>query len=128
MLFGARIYAAKAPLQPQSGTDLVDIDAAIDRENKMPQTQEKSLPHFGKNNCHFLWKSTCRLQKGEIEKIAEEVMETGVKFKDACHIASAIFASADYFISTDSRLLKYQTDKIKLINPVDYFIDEAVDQ
>lgn len=67
-------------------------------------------------------------RKDEIEKTAEEVMETGVKFKDACHIASAIFASADYFISTDSRLLKYQTDKIKLINPVDYFIDEAVDQ
>ena len=31
MLFGARIYAAKAPLQPQSGTDPVYIDATIDQ-------------------------------------------------------------------------------------------------
>ena len=28
----------------------------------MPQTRENSLPFYWKNKCHFLWKSTCRLQ------------------------------------------------------------------
>ncbi|MDO5139014.1 MAG: hypothetical protein Q4D71_11235, partial [Oscillospiraceae bacterium] len=31
----------------------------------MPQTQENSLPHFGKNKCRFFGKSTCRLQMSQ---------------------------------------------------------------
>lgn len=62
--------------------------------------------------------------KAAIEEKANEIMSAGVKFKDACHIASAIYGESDYLISTDKRLLKYQTDEIKLINPVDFFIDE----
>ena len=63
-------------------------------------------------------------RKADIEEKATEIMKTGIKFKDACHIASAIYAKADYFISTDSRLLKYSTDKAKLINPIDFFFEE----
>ena len=51
-------------------------------------------------------------------------MKTGIKFKDACHIACAIMGKADYLISTDNRLLKYKTDEIKLINPFEFFIHE----
>ena len=54
-------------------------------------------------------------------------MKTGIKYKDACHIAAVIFSHADYLISTDTRMLKYQTDKVKLINPVDFFIKEDDD-
>lgn len=60
----------------------------------------------------------------EIEADAQAIMATGVKFKDACHVAAAIRTGVDYFISTDNRLLKFQTDKIKLINPVEFFIEE----
>ncbi len=63
--------------------------------------------------------------KDKIEEKAQEIMRTGIKFKDACHIASAIYANADYLISTDIRMLKYQTKEIKLMNPVDFFIDET---
>ena len=56
-----------------------------------------------------------------IEENAKRIMKTGVKFKDACHVAAAIYTGADYFISTDQRLLRYKTDEIKLINPVDFF-------
>lgn len=58
-----------------------------------------------------------------IRPIAESIMETGVKEKDAYHVASAIYAKCDYFISTDIRLLKYQTDKIKLVTPVDFIME-----
>lgn len=59
-------------------------------------------------------------RKGEIESIAREIMSTGVKFKDACHVASAIYAECEYFISTDMRLLKYRTRKIKLVTPIEF--------
>ena len=56
------------------------------------------------------------LQKNSIEYIdadkadliktkAEEIMKTGVKMKDAYHVACAIHASCDCFLTTDDRLL-----------------------
>lgn len=58
--------------------------------------------------------------KEAIENKAAEIMLTGVKFKDACHVASAIYAGCEYFISTDKRLLKYKTDEIKIMTPVEF--------
>ena len=55
-------------------------------------------------------------------------MMTGVRFLDACHVAAAIIAKSDYFISVDKRLLKYETDEIKMINPVDFFLDEELEK
>ncbi len=55
-----------------------------------------------------------------ITPIADSIMETGVKEKDALHVASAIYAKCDYFISTDKRLLKYQSDQIKLVTPIEF--------
>lgn len=59
-------------------------------------------------------------ESSHLLKIAEEIKETGVKTKDALHISSAIAANCDYFISTDSRLLKLNDTRIKIINPVDF--------
>ena len=51
-------------------------------------------------------------RKVEIETKASEIMQTGIKFKDACHVASAI--------STDIRLLKYNTKEIKMVSPIEF--------
>ena len=63
----------------------------------------------------------------KIENAAYEIMKTGIKFKDACHISSAIYAHCDYFISTDKRLLKYRTDEIRLVTPVQ-FVSETEEE
>lgn len=55
-----------------------------------------------------------------IRSEAIEIMETGVKEMDAMQVASAIVGKADYFLTTDKRLLKYSTEKIKLLNPIDF--------
>lgn len=55
-----------------------------------------------------------------IKPVAEGIMATGVKEKDAYHVAAAIYAKCDYFISTDIRLLKYQTDQIRLCTPIEF--------
>lgn len=59
-------------------------------------------------------------RRKDIEAKAAEIMETGVKFKDACHVASAIYAGCEYFISTDMRLLKYSTDEIRMVTPIEF--------
>ena len=56
----------------------------------------------------------------KVIEIAAGIMKTGVKKMDALHIASAIIGNADYFLTTDMRLLKYSTDKIHIINPIDF--------
>ncbi len=61
------------------------------------------------------------IDKAELIKDrAEEIMQTGVKTNDAYHVACAIFAACDYFLTTDDRLLKYSTPKIQLLNPLDF--------
>ena len=52
--------------------------------------------------------------------LTEEIMQTGVKLKDASHTACAIIANCDYLLTTDKRLLKYQDDRIKIANPIDF--------
>ena len=56
----------------------------------------------------------------EIEQLANGIMQTGVKKKDATHLACAIVAECDYFITTDKRLLKHKTDKTRITNPIDF--------
>ena len=63
-----------------------------------------------------------------IKPIAEEIMKSGVKEKDAYHVASAIYAGCDYFISTDHRLLKYRTDRIRLVTPIEFVTEMEGDE
>lgn len=56
----------------------------------------------------------------EVAAVAESIMETGIKKKDAIHVASAIIAECDCFLTTDIRLLKYKTDRIIMESPVDF--------
>ena len=57
---------------------------------------------------------------GKIRQNAEAIMKTGVKTKDAYHLACALEAECSHFISTDDRLLKYRTSELALVNPVDF--------
>ncbi len=56
----------------------------------------------------------------EIKLKAEEIMKTGIKMKDAYHVACAIYSSCDCFLTTDNRLLKYYTSEIQMLNPIDF--------
>lgn len=54
-----------------------------------------------------------------VKKHASEIMKTGIKTKDALHVSCAIEGKADYFVTTDIRLLKYSSDEVRIINPID---------
>jgi len=56
----------------------------------------------------------------EIVEYAEKIASKGIKKKDALHIASAVCAKCDYFLTTDKKLLNKQFEEIKIINPLDF--------
>ena len=52
--------------------------------------------------------------------LAGDIQETGIKKMDALHVACAMIADADYFLTTDKRLLKFQCDSIRIMNPIEF--------
>ena len=77
------------------------------------------------------WKRHAIIDIEENEKIiekAKELKEKGLREKDALHIACAIEAEAEYFVTTDDTIIKKMgKDKnIHIINPTD-FIREIED-
>ena len=61
-------------------------------------------------------------KSGEVENIALTIEKTGIKHLDALHMACAIIANCDYFITTDKRILKYKNSDLKVINPRDFIV------
>ncbi|MBQ9437371.1 MAG: hypothetical protein IJU50_03490 [Lachnospiraceae bacterium] len=56
----------------------------------------------------------------KVKRMAEGIELTGIKHKDACHIACAMLSNSDYFISTDDRLLKYKAEGMRLLTPIEF--------
>jgi predicted nucleic acid-binding protein len=59
-------------------------------------------------------------RESETLTLTDKIMETGIKRKDAVHLACSMIAECDYFITTDKRVLNYKTDRIKVINPIEF--------
>ena len=59
-------------------------------------------------------------ESAKILELANTIQKTGVKNVDSLHLACALTAKCDYFISVDDRVLKYPTDTISLCNPLDF--------
>ena len=69
------------------------------------------------------WKRIAKVSILESEGIlvkASQFMAQNIKPHDALHLACAIEAGCDYFITTDSKILKAPSDKITPINPIDF--------
>jgi predicted nucleic acid-binding protein len=56
----------------------------------------------------------------EICEMAKILLPKGIKTKDALHVACAIQAQCDYFLTTDKRLINKTVAQIELINPLDF--------
>ena len=80
------------------------------------ESRRDTISDFFKNAEIFVDKSNFDL----VGEKSIEIMKTGIREMDALHVAAAIIGKADYFITTDIRLLKYQTNEIIMINPIDF--------
>ena len=54
---------------------------------------------------------------------ARQLMLMGIKAKDALHVACAVKAGCDVFLTTDLKLLNKPVTDIKLMNPVSFVIE-----
>ena len=71
------------------------------------------------------WKAVAKIiiqSKLDIIEKAKTIMGSGIKSKDALHIASAIYAKADYFLTTDKGIIKKANhiNEVVIINPIDF--------
>lgn len=92
---------------------MLDYENAKNRFNHKRQAISEFM---SSNESYFIGEN----RSVEASNIAKEIVKTGVKSADALHIACAILADSDYFITTDDRLLKYQPEKIQIVTPGEF--------
>jgi len=56
----------------------------------------------------------------EISTKARELMKLGLRQMDASHVACAIHLGADYFLTTDKKVLNKKIEGVKVMNPIDF--------
>ena len=92
---------------------ILDFENSNNRSTQKKQAIEKFMKEYA-----ALYVSN--KNEKEIARIANAIMETGIKEKDAYHVACAVIAECNYFVTTDDRLLKYQSAKIELVTPGEF--------
>jgi predicted nucleic acid-binding protein len=80
-------------------------------------------PFLDRKNQILKWKNIAIVDIGESEEIiasANEIMNKNIKPKDSLHLACAIKAECNYFITTDSKILNKPMEKIVVIDPINF--------
>ena len=82
-------------------------------------------PHDERRVAIQKWKNLSTIKIVENSRIlanANQLLEFGIKPKDALHVASAVEGKADCFLTTDDKLLSgiNRSNIIEVLNPVDY--------
>jgi len=80
-------------------------------------------PFYDRQLTFMKWKNIAILDIEPTETIlirGREIIKKNIKQKDALHIACAIKAECDYFLTTDRKILSKNIPEIKLINPLDF--------
>jgi predicted nucleic acid-binding protein len=54
----------------------------------------------------------------QVSRKAKALMSLSLKQVDAAHLACAISTHANYFITTDKKILKTNVENIKVVNPI----------
>jgi predicted nucleic acid-binding protein len=80
-------------------------------------------PFLDRKNQILKWKNIAIVDIDESEKIiakANEIMNKNIKPKDSLHLACAIEAKCNYFITTDGKILNKAVEEIMVIDPIDF--------
>jgi predicted nucleic acid-binding protein len=87
--------------------------------------ENEANPFKERKNIIAQWKNLTVIDIAENYNVlskATKFANTGIKAKDALHIACAIEAGCKYFLTTDDGILKktFEVNEIIVINPVDF--------
>ena len=80
-------------------------------------------PFFERQYAFMKWREIATIDVDPTERIlirGREIMQKNIKQKDAIHIACALKAECEYFLTTDRKVLNKNIPDIKLINPIDF--------
>ncbi len=82
-------------------------------------------PHSERRRAIAKWRNLAIIDVIETPNVlanAKKLLSFGIKTKDALHVASAIEGKADYFLTTDDKLLSgiKRSNIIKALGPIDY--------
>jgi predicted nucleic acid-binding protein len=112
---------AKLFIQEQIKDNWIDlvwssVNNYENNDNPSPEKRERIIT----------WKNIaiqqCGLNKNILEK-ALELQSLNLRAKDALHIAAAIEAGCDFFITTDRKILNKKIDDMAVVNPM-VFVEE----
>jgi predicted nucleic acid-binding protein len=86
-------------------------------------------PYEDRRSNTMEWKAVAAIEIMESEDIisaAETLQIMGIKTKDSLHIACAVAGNADYFLTTDKRLLNSadSVSDVKIRNPLEFISTE----
>ena len=85
---------------------------------------EVSFNPFSDRKSQILkWKNIAKVDINESDKIivmANNIMQKGIKSKDALHLACAIEAECNYFITTDGKILNKSIENIIIFDPINF--------
>ncbi len=74
----------------------------------------------------LVWSYVLEYENEEILSFAEKLADKGIKKFDALHLACAVYAKCDFFLTTDKKLLNTTLSEIRVVNPI-YFVSEMED-
>jgi predicted nucleic acid-binding protein len=80
-------------------------------------------PFPDRKNQIIKWKNIAIVDISESEKViaaANDIMKNHIKPKDSLHLACAIEAKCNYFITTDDKILNKPIDTITIIDPLNF--------
>ena len=82
-------------------------------------------PHDERRNAIQKWKQIASIyivENTDILLQANQLSQCGIKAKDALHVASALESKADYFLTTDDRLISgiKRSGVITALTPIEY--------
>ena len=82
-----------------------------------------SNPYYDRQIAFLKWKNIAVMDIDPIKEIliiGKDLNKKNIKKKDALHIACAIKAECEYFLTTDNKILNKDISQIKVINPIDF--------
>lgn len=80
-------------------------------------------PEERKKRVVFSWKHFAVVNvgiDGEAFRLGGRIEQFGLRSMDALHIACAMMAKCDYFLTTDRKILNKRIDGITVLNPVNF--------
>ncbi|MDX1959862.1 MAG: PIN domain protein [Leptospiraceae bacterium] len=86
--------------------------------------ENNANPFIEQKESIFEWKKIAEIYVPALDDLrikANQIQKmTGLKAKDSLHVACALFAKADYLITTDKKMLKTGYEGVTIINPVNF--------